>query len=84
VRSQARKQVGNRTARSAAKTAVARARRDVLGGAAEADAHVTEAVSILDRAGAKGILHPRNAARRKARLMRLQHRRSAASSSSPG
>lgn len=30
---------------------------------------VTEAISLLDRAAAKGVIHPNNAARRKSRLM---------------
>lgn len=34
------------------------------------DADVTRAFSALDRAAAKGVIHPNNAARRKSRLMK--------------
>jgi small subunit ribosomal protein S20 len=36
----------------------------------EAEAMSTRAVSILDKAARKGIIHPRNASRRKSRLMK--------------
>ena len=36
----------------------------------ERSEHAIEAIRSLDRAAAKGILHPNNAARRKSRLMR--------------
>jgi len=36
----------------------------------EAQATAHQAISTLDRAAVKGILHPNNAARRKSRLMR--------------
>ncbi len=69
IRSQARKHIRNRTVRSAVRTAVVRARKDL--GASGTDAgSLPEAISLMDRAAAKGILHPNNAARRKARLMR--------------
>ncbi len=73
IRSQARKHIRNRTVRSAVKTAVARARKDLASGGPDAGS-LPEAVSLMDRAAAKGILHPNNAARRKARLMRLLSR----------
>lgn len=59
--------------RSEVKTMVVKARRSLTEGpVAEADRHTLalEAVRALDRAASKGVLHRRNASRRKARLMR--------------
>jgi small subunit ribosomal protein S20 len=71
MRASARRALRNRSARSAVKTRVARFRRATGTGAAEA---VTElaavAISSLDRAAAKGVLHGNNAARRKSRLQK--------------
>ena len=65
------RQERNRARRSAARTAVRRARELTADGAQqEAESAVREATSILDRAASKGVLHPNNAARRKSRLMR--------------
>jgi hypothetical protein len=44
---------------------------------------VADALSLLDRGAAKGILHRRNAARRKGRLMRLMHRSGLAAAVKP-
>lgn len=70
VRQAVRRHAVNRRARSEAKTLVQRASSIALGRAdgdgAEA---VTAAISALDKAAEKGILHPNNAARRKSRLM---------------
>jgi len=63
----------NRAVRSEVKTLVVKARRSMsVAGASESDRGVLalDAVRALDRAAAKGVLHPNNAARRKARLMR--------------
>jgi small subunit ribosomal protein S20 len=70
VRQSLRRRAINRRSRSAAKTLVQRATNIALGHA-EGDAReaVTEAVSALDKAAEKGIIHPNNAARRKSRLM---------------
>lgn len=66
-----RRQERNRTRRSAARSAVRRARELIAAGAhEEAQAAVREAGSILDRAARKGVLHANNAARRKSRLVR--------------
>jgi small subunit ribosomal protein S20 len=73
ARSGARRAVRNRATRSAVKTLVVKARR-AIGEAPAADtdrsAVTLEAIRALDRAAAKGVLHPNNAARRKARLAR--------------
>ena len=70
VRQTERRRVVNQRARSQAKTLVQRASAIALG-QAEGDGAVaiTAAISALDRAAEKGILHPNNAARRKSRLM---------------
>ena len=66
-----RRQERNRARRSAARTAVRRARELIADGAQqEAETALRETASILDRAARKGVLHPNNAARRKSRLMR--------------
>ena len=68
-----RRSARNRAVRSEVKTLVVKARRSLSGGpVAESDRHALtlDAVRALDRAAAKGILHPNNAARRKARLTR--------------
>jgi small subunit ribosomal protein S20 len=70
VRQAIRRHAVNRGARSEAKTLVQRATSIALGRAdgdgAEA---VVAAISALDKAAEKGIIHPNNAARRKSRLM---------------
>src|ERR671932_584352 len=70
VRSSARKRTRNRASRSAVKTLVSRARR--LGSEAPAMStdELRRAVSALDKAAEKGILHRNNASRRKSRLMK--------------
>jgi small subunit ribosomal protein S20 len=73
ARAGAKRTVRNRAVRSSVKTMVVKARRALVEApSAENDrAEITlEAIRHLDRAGAKGVLHPRNAARRKSRLAR--------------
>lgn len=55
--------VRNKAQRSALRTAVKKARAN----AADADSRV-DAVSLLDRAARKGLIHPNAAARQKSRL----------------
>ena len=73
ARAGVRRAARNRSVRSEVKTLVVKARRSLTGGpVAESDRHelTLDAVRALDRAASKGILHPNNAARRKARLTR--------------
>ena len=70
ARVQERRRIINRVTRSSSRTAVKKAERMVQQGEAEAASAVTAAVSALDRAARKGIVHPNNAARRKSRLVR--------------
>jgi small subunit ribosomal protein S20 len=73
ARAGARRTVRNRAVRSSVKTLVVKARRAMSESpVAESDRQsaAVEAVRALDRAAAKGIVHPNNAARRKSRLAR--------------
>ena len=70
VRASLRKRDRNRSTRSAVKTLVSRARRPALPDAASLTSdEVLRAISALDKAAEKGVLHANNASRRKARLM---------------
>lgn len=61
----------NRFARGSARTAVKVARAAITAGdAATSQAAVLEAISRLDKAAEKGVIHKNNAARRKSRLMK--------------
>lgn len=63
--------VRNRVYRGAARTFVAKARVAIEGEDAEAAKKATlEAISALDKAAQKGVIHKNNAARRKSRLMK--------------
>lgn len=70
VRQELRRRAVNRRTRSEAKTLVQRASAIALG-RTEGDGPdaVAQAISALDKAAEKGIIHPNNAARRKSRLM---------------
>ena len=73
ARAGARRATRNRGARSEVKTLIVKARRsltDTQGEASERTESTVEAIRGLDRAAAKRILHPNNAARRKSRLAR--------------
>jgi small subunit ribosomal protein S20 len=60
----------NRRTRSEAKTLVQQATEIALGRSdGDGPEAVTAAISALDKAAEKGIIHPNNAARRKSRLM---------------
>jgi len=70
-----RRRERNQAGRTAARSAVRKARELMDAGARdEAVVAINTAASVLDRAAQKGVLHPNNAARRKSRLMRQLHR----------
>jgi small subunit ribosomal protein S20 len=70
VRQSLRRRAVNRRTRSEAKTLVQRASEIALGrGDGNGPEAVVAAISALDKAAEKGIIHPNNAARRKSRLM---------------
>ena len=70
MRAGVRRALRNRSVRSAVKTRVSKARRALIDGVENATESALAAISSLDRAAEKGILHPNNAARRKSRLAR--------------
>lgn len=65
-----KRRLRNRTFRGAARTAVAAARAAFAKNEPNTKEAVIEAISALDKAAIKGVLHPNNAARRKGRLMK--------------
>jgi small subunit ribosomal protein S20 len=70
VRASLRKRNRNRASRSAVKTLVSRARRPAEGESNLLTSdEVRRAISALDKAAEKGVLHRNNASRRKSRLM---------------
>ena len=70
IRVAERRRVRNRAVKSAVKTFIRKAERSIFGDGQDSEALVIKAISKLDKAASKGILHPRNAARRKSRLMK--------------
>jgi small subunit ribosomal protein S20 len=69
IRSNERKRLRNQMYRSRVKTMIRKAEELIFGGESSEDA-VRDAISTLDRAAVKGIIHKNNAARRKSRLMK--------------
>jgi len=66
-----RRRARNKPVQSQTKTLVSKAEELIFSGEIkQAPGAVTAAVSSLDKAVGKGILHPNNAARRKSRLVR--------------
>lgn len=71
IRSNERKRVRNKITRTRARSAVKAAVDTVIGtDAAAARKETLVAISELDRAAEKGVIHKNNAARRKSRLMK--------------
>ncbi|MBN2463587.1 MAG: 30S ribosomal protein S20 [Dehalococcoidia bacterium] len=71
ARASERKRLRNKSVRSATKTHVTRAEKLISGNEPEpAKDAVATAISALDRAAKKGVIHPNTAARRKSRLMK--------------
>ena len=70
IRVAERRRVRNRSIKSAVKTYIRKAERGIVATADDAQQLVVQAVRSLDKAASKGVLHPRNAARRKSRLMK--------------
>ena len=70
IRVSERRRQRNKPYRTAARTFVKKAEVTIAGGDAdEAATAVGNAISMLDRVAGKGVIHKRNAARRKSRLM---------------
>jgi len=76
-----RRRAGNKSIRSLCKTNITKAERLIFLGELEiAKETVVTAISSLDKAAEKGVIHPNNAARRKARLMKKLNQAQALSS----
>ena len=58
----------NMSVRRATRTAIGQARRSLSDGGPESEAAIRKAMSLLDIAVRKGVLHKNNASRRKSRL----------------
>ena len=71
IRSSQRRAQYNQVARSTARTYVKKARTLIeQGNLDQAALVVNQAMSALDKAASKGVIHPNNAARRKSRLVK--------------
>jgi small subunit ribosomal protein S20 len=69
LRTDAKRTTRNKSIRTGCKSSITKAEKLIAAGKAdEAKVAVLTAASTLDKAAAKGIIHPNNAARRKARL----------------
>lgn len=65
-----KKRQRNQAVRTRVKTATTKAKKLVAQGGEASQTAVVEAIRVLDKAAQKGVLHPRNAARHKSRLMK--------------
>lgn len=70
IRTSAKRHERNQAVKSSTRTFVRRARGAIGQNALEARADLLAAISALDRAARKGVIHRNNAARRKSRLMK--------------
>ena len=71
VRVTQRRRLRNKSIQSLCKTNITKAERLIFSGELElAQEAAVVAISSLDRAAEKGVIHPNNAARRKSRLMK--------------
>ena len=71
IRTDARRTIRNKSIRTGCKSSITKAEKFIAAGKTdEAKVAVLTATSTLDKAAGKGIIHPNNAARRKARLIK--------------
>ena len=71
ARSSARKAERNKSIKSGTKSALTKAEKLMVSNKiAEASVAVTEAISLLDKAARKKVIHPNTVARKKSRLMK--------------
>jgi len=81
VRANERRQLRNKSIRSQCKTSITKAEKLIFSGELESGrGAVMVAISSLDKAAEKGIIHPNSAARRKSRLMKKLNEAQALSS----
>ena len=66
-----KRRINNRVFRSQTRTLVKKARAAIASGdKSDAKESVMRAIRDLDKSASRGVIHPRNAARRKSRLMK--------------
>lgn len=71
IRQNEKRRLRNRSHRNRARTLVKKARVEIEGGEVSSAEEATRvAMRDLDKAASKGVIHKRNAARRKSRLMK--------------
>jgi small subunit ribosomal protein S20 len=70
MRQEQRRRAFNRSTKSIVKTTITKARQAIATPSITSDTAVRNAVSELDKAAKKGVIHKNNAARRKSRLMK--------------
>jgi small subunit ribosomal protein S20 len=70
IKTSERRRLRNQAVKSATRTSVKKARTAIAANPAEAQDELKAAISALDRAVSKGVIHRNNAARRKSRLMK--------------
>ena len=70
MRQERKRRLHNRMVKSIVKTEITKARQAIDTGSESTEEAVRAAVSELDRAAKKGVIHRNNAARRKSRLMK--------------
>jgi len=81
VRVAERRRLRNKSVRSLCKTNIIKVERLIFSGELEAaQGAVVAAISALDKAAEKGVIHPNNAARRKSRLLKKLNEAQASSS----
>ncbi len=81
VRASKKRQLRNKSIRSLCKTKITKAEKLIFSGEAESGREaVVAAISALDKAAEKGVIHPNNAARRKSRLTKRLNKAKALSS----
>ena len=81
VRVAERRRLRNKSVRSRCKTNIIKVERLIFSGELEAaQGAVVAAISALDKAAEKGVIHPNNAARRKSRLLKKLNEAQASSS----
>jgi len=79
VRVTERKRLKNKSITSLCKTSITRAEKLIFSGELKAAQEaVAVAITSLDKAAEKGVIHPNNAARRKSRLMKKLNQAQAA------
>ena len=78
MRVQERRRLRNQSVRSSTRTFVKKAEAQIAAGETNPVADVVrEAISAIDRAARKGVIHRNNAARRKSRLMKKLNQKAA-------